>query len=175
MTDDLIKGLKRRTRAWGDEIKKLANQNLGKFRSLISVTFRTVEKDGRVGLDITATATDPKKPVVRAYEYGSGIHSRVKRRSPHQLPDGRILIRPKTSGKLLAFHWEIANANPELFAFDKKGRVLLPEVRHPGVKAANNGKGYLSPAIAKVRRKMRKEILLEVRESVMGQFKKKFK
>lgn len=182
MANDLTTRLKKKTRAWGEEIKKLAIQNLGKYSSLIGITFRTTENDGMVGLDITATAKNPDKPVARAYEYGSGIHSRVKARSPHQLPSGKILIAPKNK-KVLAFFWEKLSDPPgtyypnskKLIKIDEDGNAMFRFVEHPGVKAANEEKGYLSPAIAKVRAKMRREITPEVRASVIDQFRKKFK
>lgn len=113
-------------------------------------------------------------PDARAREYGSGIHARLSRTSPHQLgPRGKILIRPKNGKKFLAFPWEMANDNiPRL----PDGRVLLREVKHPGVQAANNGRGYIHPAINKANKALRerfgkegaKAIALDIRASFKG-------
>ena len=172
--DDLSKRLKASARSWSTEITKLANKNLGKFKSLILVQSKSQEKSGKIEIVSTATATNPKKPVARAYEYGSGTKSRVKKKSKHQLPDGRILIRPRNK-RILAFYWQVASSSPENFSMSEDGRVLLPEVKHPGVSAANGGRGYLGPAIAKVRRDIRKDIPKDIRQSVIGAFRKKFK
>lgn len=179
---DLTKRLKKKMQAWATEITKTANQNLGGLTKLISVKSHVTEKNGLIGTESIATAKNSKKPVVRAYEYGSGIHSRVKARSPHQLPSGKILIAPKNK-KVLAFFWEKLSDPPgtyypnsqKLIKIGEDGKAMFRFVEHPGVKAANGGRGYLSPAIAKVRAKMRKEILPEVRASVIDQFRKKFK
>lgn len=172
--DNLSKRLKASARQWATDITKLANKNLGKFKSLILVRSKSGEKSGKIEIISTATATNPEKPVSRAYEYGSGTKSRSKKKSKHQLPDGRILIRPRNK-KVLAFYWQVASANPQNFSMTPDGKVLLPEVKHPGVSAANSGKGYLSPAIASVRRSIRKDIPKDIRQAVIGSFRKKFK
>jgi hypothetical protein len=169
MTDQLTDKLRKRATVWASNITKLANKNLGKFRGIISVQSKVTEQAGRI--EIISTA---KGKASRAYEYGSGVHSRLSKKSPKQLgPKGKILIKPN-SGKFLAFNWEVANANPDKFTFLDDGRVLLPAVKHPGVKAANEGKGYLSPAFNEVRKQIRKEIPKETRDAVLGTFRKSF-
>lgn len=156
---------------WAGQITKLAHKNLGKFRSLITVQSKVVEQGDKASIESTA-----KGVTSRAYEYGSGIHSRLSKKSPKQIaPKGKILIKPKPGRKVLAFHWDVAAANPEQFIFAPDGRVLLPKVEHPGVKAANNGKGYLGPAVNEVRRQIRKEIPKETREAILATFRKSFK
>jgi len=189
MTDDLISNLKVSSKRWATAITQEANKNLGKFRSLIKVSSKTVEDSGKIGVVPTGTSTNKLKPVARAYEYGSGIRSRSKKKSPHQLSTGgKILIKPKSPRKYLAFVWDKAIANPRksLFVKDKKifqggvddipagARILLGSVQHPGVLAANSGKGYLAPAIAKVRRQIRKDIPKDVRKAFLGTFRKSF-
>jgi len=104
-------------------------------------------------------------PDAAAREYGSGIHSRRLRTSKHQLgPRGKILIRPKAGKKFLAFPWEMANENiPRL----DDGRVLLTQVEHPGVEAANNGKGYIAPAISKVKEQIRTRFTKEAKPAIV--------
>jgi hypothetical protein len=170
MTDELTPRLRARAKAWAGQITKLAHRNLGKFRKIISVKSTVKESAGKV--DILSTATGEAS---RAYEYGSGIHSRLSKKSPKQIsPKGKILIKPITR-KVLAFNWEVANTSPGYFIFLDDGRVIFPSVKHPGVKAANEGKGYLAPAVNEVRKQIRKEISKETRDAVLGTFRKSFK
>jgi hypothetical protein len=169
MTDDLEKNLRARAKVWAGNITKLAHKNLGKFRKLITVQSKVEDKGV---IEIVSTA---KGKTARAYEYGSGVHSRLSKKSPKQIaPKGKILIKPKGK-KVLAFHWEIANTNPDQFIFGEDGKVLLPSVKHPGVQAANGGKGYLAPAVNEVRKQIRKEIPKETRDAILGTFRKSFK
>lgn len=170
MTDELTPQLRAKMKAWAGQITKLAHRNLGKFRKLITVQSKVVEQGDK--LEVISTA---KGKTSRAYEYGSGIHSRLSKKSPKQIaPKGKILIKPKNK-KVLAFHWEVANTSPGYWIFGRDGKVLLPSVKHPGVKAANSEKGYLGPAVNEVRKQIRKEIPKETRDAVIGTFRKSFK
>jgi secreted PhoX family phosphatase len=75
---------------------------------------------------------------------------------------------------VLAFNWEVANAQPERFVFAPDGRVLLPSVQHPGIEAANNGKGYIAPAMNKLRKRARAELDKEVRDAIVGDLRESF-
>lgn len=170
MTDDLQRNLRARAKVWAGNITKLAHRNLGKFRSIITVHSKVEEQGWTIGIISIA-----KGAASRAYEYGSGIHSRLIKKSPKQIaPKGKILIKPVRK-KMLAFYWEVADANPEQFIFAPDGRVLLPHVLHPGVKAANGGKGYLGPAVNEVRKQIRKEVPKEARDAVIGTIRKSFR
>ena len=112
----------------------------------------TVDAKGR---GVYIIRTQAKGPDARAREYGSGIHAR--RRGPHY-----ITIRPKNK-KVLAFFWEKANENiPRL----PDGRVMLKSVEHPGVEAAQNGKGYIGPAFNETRKALRERLLKEGAEAI---------
>jgi hypothetical protein len=185
VADDLISNLKASSKRWATQITQEATKNLGKFKTLIRVTSKTVEQEGGK-LSITSTGHNiakrdgEMKRVARAYEYGSGMRSKKNRR--------KITIAPRKK-RFLAFYWEKAIASPRnsLFVKDKKiyrggeddipagARILLGSVKHPGVRAANSGKGYLKPAIDKVRRQIRKEIPADVRKAALGTFRKAFK
>jgi hypothetical protein len=170
MTDELTSRLRARAKVWAGQITKLANKNLGKFRKLIAVQSKAVEQGDKIGVQSTA-----KGVTARAYEYGSGIHSRLSKKSPKQIsPKGKILIKPKNK-KVLAFYWDVAAANPDQFIFGENGKVLLPSVKHPGVEAANQGRGYLGPAVNEVRKQIRREVPKETRDAVIGTFRKAFK
>jgi hypothetical protein len=189
MSDDLLTNLRKSSKRWATLITQEATKNLGKFSKLIKVKSTTVENGGKLGIVSTGTATNKKKPVARAYEYGSGIRSRSTKTSPKQQGSrGFIHIKAKRK-KFLAFFWQKAIDDPRdsLFVSGKKlyrggqddippkARILLGSVQHPGVQAANNGKGYLAPAIAKVRRQhIRKEIGSDVEKAAHFSIKKSF-
>jgi hypothetical protein len=141
----LPKAIKNRARAWAGQLTSLARSFApSHVRPAIS---SHVEEKNEGEVIIRVTADRRIAPDARAQEYGSGLHAR--RGSKHKYP-----IRPKTK-KFLAFNWEIANANPENFSFLPDGRVILPSVQHPGIQAANGGKGYIAPAVNEIRKRLR--------------------
>lgn len=169
MTDELTSEIRKKAVEWAKKITRLANQYLGNKKKIISVKTTREEQGDKIGTKTVATGA-----AARAYEYGSGIHSRRSRKSPKQIsPKGKILIKPK-GHKALAFNWEIANVNPDQFIFLDDGRVLLPSVKHPGVKAANNNKGYIAPAINEVNKDIRKDISAATRKAIVGTLRKSF-
>lgn len=177
-SSSLLQGIRRRAKVWASNITKEAHKNLGKYRTLINVKSQVEEKDGRVG--ILSTASGKNKPVARAYEYGSGEHSRLSKTSKWQQgPKGKILITPKRK-KVLAFFWDkVDEDTPRGAKFrgisGKTGKALFRFVEHPGVEAANQGRGYLAPAINKVRKQIRAEVPKEVREQVLAEVRRAFK
>lgn len=124
------------------------------------------EQKGDGTFIIRITADRKIAPDARAWEYGSGIHARrgAKKKYP---------ILPK-KGKLLAFHWEVADANPERFSFLPDGRVLLASVQHPGIEAANSGQGYIRPAMKELRRRAKAELSDDVRRAIMADLRDAF-
>ena len=171
--------LKKKAQQWATQITNQSKANLGKFLSLIEVHSRTDSTNGIVS--IVTTASNKKsgkwgvKNVARAYEYGSGVWG--KKKSTYQ-------IRPRLK-KALAFFWEkmenmeeesvygVMNS-PKFIGFTKEGKVVFKYVDHPGVQAVKNGRGYMKPAIDKVRRKARPELTAltgnEVRLSIRRAF-----
>lgn len=177
MADELIKNLKASSKRWATQITTEATKNLGRFKSLIRVRSRTTQDAGKLTIISTAYNTEKRdgevKNVARAYEYGSGLHSKKSKRL--------IRIAPRKK-KILAFFWDKVSADTpagEKFlgvskTSDPPGKALFAYVDHPGVKAANSGKGYLKPAIDKIRRQIRKEIPADVRKAALGTFRKAF-
>jgi hypothetical protein len=139
-------------------------------------------KTGQTGVKLTVRGVD----FARAMEYGSGIHNKTKFQSKRQAsPKGRILITPKTK-KALAFKWDVADrellrqTRIKYFQADKKAyempgvssrgvpsfmgesqtddRLLFNWVMHPGIEAANKGKGYMRPALEAARPEISKLI-----------------
>ena len=121
------------------------------------------------GDGVIRITTTVKAPDARAQEYGSGLHAQkgVKAKYP---------IRPKNK-KFLAFNWEIATANPEKFNFLPDGRVILNSVQHPGIKAVNEGKGYIRPTYAEFRKKLKgnSELNNAVRRAIISDIRRSFR
>ena len=174
--DDLQKRLKIRAGVWAQQISRKANSTSGK-PGHIRVSSKVEERNGLIA--IVSTARSPKGDA-RAYEYGSGIHSRRAQTSKHQQGSrGFIRIYPKLK-KVLAFPWDKVNSQtPSGKKFigisEITGKALLRYVDHPGVRAAGGGKGYMAPAINEVRKQIRKEVPVEIRASVIGTLRKAFK
>lgn len=164
MTQKLVTNLKRRAAAWAGQLTSLARSYApNHVRPAISSHVETKE-EGQFIIRITA---DRKiAPDARAQEFGSGIHARrgAKKKYP---------ILPRTK-KVLAFHWEVADANPEQFVFAPDGRVLLPSVQHPGIVAANGGKGYIAPAMRELRRRAKKELNMEIKDAILSDLRASF-
>lgn len=172
MTEVLITNLKNKARYWAGEITKRAKSYApAHIRDAISSHVEDVS-EGRI---IIRTVADGRKHKdVRAWEYGSGIHAKkgAKKRYP---------IRPKPGKKFLAFNWEVANANPESFTFVKDvggspsdNRVLLPQVMHPGIQAANNGQGYIGPVQREIRPKLKEAIKEATGDAIRTSLRKSF-
>ena len=180
MADDLQDRILAKAKVWAQEIQQEASSVPDKPKHIfITVTSPSV-KGGAIGFN--ATATSPKGDA-RAYEYGSGIHSTSKKVSKWQQgAGGKILITPKRA-KVLAFHWQVLASDPpgtwyggqKLIKKSSEGKAIFRYVEHPGVKAAGNGKGYLRPAIAKVRRKMRVELKKIGADAYIGGVRRAFK
>lgn len=122
--------------------------------------------EGVVQIKIEVTGAD-----AHAQEYGSGLHTDGRKGAKKRYPI------PKTpGGKLLAFHWQIADASPEKFTFLPDGRVLLKSVMHPGIAKYKN-RGYIAPAIKELRAKIRQRgsgIREEIRQAILGEISRSF-
>lgn len=176
MTNELQKRLRARAKVWAQQISRKANSARGKPNHIRVSS--SVEVNGDI-INIVSTAVSPKGDA-RAYEYGSGIHSRRSTRSRNQQgAKGFIRIYPKQK-KVLAFFWDKVNSSTPagkkfVGVSETTGKALLRYVDHPGVEAANNGKGYLAPAINDVRKQIRQEVPAEIRKEVIGTIKRAFK
>lgn len=164
MTDRLVNNLKRRAAAWAGQLTSLA-KSLAPAHVQSSISSHVEDgKDGTFIIRITADRA--KAPDARAQEFGSGIHAR-------RGPKAKYPILPK-NGKYLAFDWDIANANPERFSFLPDGRVRLTKVSHPGIEAANEGQGYIAPAMRELRKRAKAELDKEIRDAIMGDLRESF-
>lgn len=137
-------------------------------RNSISVNSVESQAGGKITIELKAVARD-----ARAYEYGSGIHSRRSEVSPHQLgPKGKILIKPTGGKKVLAFPWDVQGPG---IPRSKDGRVNLPSVEHPGVEAANNGQGYLRKSVKDNKAQAKKDVAAGVAGALKLDIKARFK
>lgn len=164
MSKRLSENLRKRAIAWAGQMTRLAKAYApNHIRDAIS---SHVESKADGTYLIRTIANRKTAPDARAWEYGSGL--RARRGAKQKYP-----IFPK-KGKYLAFHWEVANQNPERFTFLDDGRVILPKVMHPGIQAANEGKGYIAPAQVELRKKARRELDLDIRNAIMGDLRASF-
>lgn len=160
----LSSALKRRATAWAGQLTSLARGFApAHVRPAIHTT---VEERGESTFILRITADRKIAPDARAQEHGSGLHAKrgVKRKYP---------IRPKTQ-KVLAFHWDVADANPERFSFLPDGRVMFGSVQHPGIEAANQGKGYIAPAVRELKKRGKERLTQEVRQAVLDDIRRGF-
>lgn len=171
MSKRLSAVLKRRAIAWASQITILAKAFAPAH--LRPYIHSRVENKGEGEVIIRTTVNRGENPLekygsadARAQEYGSGLRAR---RGPKQ----KYPIRPKNK-KLLAFYWEVANQNPTEFTFAPDGRVLLPSVNHPGIKAANEGQGYIGPAQKEIRKRGKKELKADIKQAILGDLRESF-
>jgi hypothetical protein len=125
--------------------------------------------NGEFRITLTARGKD-----AGAWEYGSGLHRQKGTRAEYP-------IFPKTK-RALAFY-ENANGTwdydmveppmPRVYAPD--GRGVFFGVLHPGIRAANDEKGYLRPAVREFRKVIKsKELTGELKRAILGDIKRAF-
>lgn len=138
------------------------------IRNAIRVDSIESSAGGKITIVLRASTPD-----ARAYEYGSGIHSRLSKVSPKQLgPKGKILIKPTGGKKVLAFPWDVQGPG---IPRAKDGRVILPSVEHPGVAPANGGDGYLRKAVKVTKAQAKKDVAAGVAGALKLDIKAKLK
>ena len=164
MASRLSNNLKRRVSAWAGQITSLA-RSLAPSHVRPAISSK-VETKGEGEFIIRTIADRRIAPDARAWEYGSGIHSRRGAKK-------KYTIAPRNKS-VLAFNWEVANASPEKFSFAPDGRVLLHSVQHPGIQAANGGQGYIGPALKEVRRRGKAELSKDIRDAILGDLRQSF-
>ena len=113
-------------------------------------------KDSRINSTKYRITVSAHGPDARAREYGSGIHSQLG-------PKEKYPIVP-VNAPALVFFWEKANDN---IPRTEDGRVILQKVMHPGVEAANDGKGYIGPALVEVRKKIKENLSDDLRSAIV--------
>lgn len=166
MSKRLKDNLKKRATAWAGQLTKLAKGFAPNHLKPYISSHVEAKEDGTYRIRITANRganpTGPGHPNygssdARAQEFGSGLRAR---RGPKQ----KYLIHPKNA-KFLEF--EGTN--------QFEGWIIRTmEVKHPGIKAANQGKGYLAPAMNEIRKRARAELTKEIRDAIVGDLRESF-
>lgn len=171
MSDRLQNSLKRLTASWAGQLTKLA-KDLAPAHLRPYIHSKVEDKDG-VSFVVRTYVNRNENPIdkygsadARAQEYGSGLRARRGSKT-------KYTIAPKNK-PFLIFPWEVATQNPEHFVLTKDGNVVLPYVRHPGIKAANEGKGYIGPAQAEVRMRAKAQLGKEIRDVILGDLRESF-
>lgn len=172
MSKRLSAALKRRAISWAGQISKLAKAFAPNHLRPYIHSRVEVKEDKTFIIRTTVNRKENPLPKygsmdARAQEYGSGLKARRGTKAKYP-------IRPKPGNKVLAFHWEVANQNPEQFSFLPDGRVMLPSVMHPGIQAANQGKGYIGPAQAEIRKRGKAELKNDIRTAILGDLRESF-
>jgi hypothetical protein len=175
MASSLSSSLYLRARAWAGQLTTLAKGHApAHIQPFISSHVEGDDGSSQYTIRITTQMVDGghEKPNhegqsmdARAQEYGSGWHARRG-----GLKD--IIIRPKNA-KALVFPWQVAENNPA-FKHTSDGKVILMEVHHPGITAANEGQGYIAPAINQLRARGRAELDTDVRQAILDDLRRSF-
>ena len=113
----------------------------------------TVTKKSDILYMVTTSATGPD---ARAREYGSGLHARRGKKAKYPIVP--------VNAPALVFFWEKANDN---IPRTEDGRVILQKVMHPGVEAANDGRGYLEPALEETKKSILKNLPSDLKYSIV--------
>lgn len=150
-------------RAYAGLVTKLAKVNSESSR-VKSTIKSSVEQKGHLYI-IRTRAGGINARDARAREYGSGLHARRGKKAKYP-------IRPRKTGGVLVFPWDKAS---DLIPRTNDGRVILKEVMHPGIKADNNGKGYIAPAQVKARKFIKKKLKLDGAKGIRMDLRSSFK
>lgn len=162
MSQRLISALKRRAVAWAGQTTSLAKAYAP---SHLKPYIHSKVEEPELGRFIIRTMVDrnanPQPSYgsldARAQEYGSGLRARRGAKK-------KYIIQPKTAPFL-----EFLGTNE----FDG-WLIRTSQVKHPGIRAANNGKGYIAPAANEIRKRGRAELSRDVRESILGDARASF-
>lgn len=187
MSERIANKLKARAAAWAGQLTALAKSFAPAH---VQPAIKSKVEDGKDGKYIIRITADRRiAPDARAQEFGSGLHARRGVKATY-------VIKPKNK-KLLAFGWEVLNNMIEMGGFDdakfilqehsakfvgysdqvdENGfpKALFTYVDHPGIEAANEGKGYIGPAMKVLRARARAELTKDVKDAIMGDLRESF-
>jgi hypothetical protein len=169
MTSTLEQALLYRARTWAGQLTTLANSFAPAHIRDAKAISSKVEEGNNGQIVIRITADRFANPVVggkgestldaRAQEYGSGLHGKSHQRYP-------IIGNP-----YLVFEWDKVQ---DWMHTTKDGKVVLHQVMHPGIEAANQGQGYIRPAIKELRKRAKTELSADVRQAILSDLRKAF-
>ena len=169
----LSTSLLRRARSWAGQLTTIAKSLAPNH--VKAAIHSHVEERGEDTFIIRIMADRKMAPDARAQEYGSGLHARRGEKK-------KYLIRPKNK-KVLAFYWDVLDDpdgidrvfnSPKFAGFTPDGRGMFRYVEHPGIEAANSGKGYIAPAMIELRKRARAELTKDVRDAILGDLRASF-
>ena len=166
MTQRLASALLRRGRAWAGQITSLAKTFAPDHLKAFIHSSATEPTPGTIVIRTRVNNSNPTGPGhpnygtsdARAQEFGSGLRARRGAK-------GKYLIVPKNSPFL-----EFEGTNQ----FD--GWLIRTKVvHHPGIQAANAGKGYIAPAFNEIRKRGRADLTKDIREAILGDLRSSFR
>lgn len=155
MSTRLITNLKRRAIAWAGQLTSLAKSYAPRHVQPAISSHVEEKDDGQFIIRITVDRAEA--PDARAWEFGSGIHARRGTK-------GKYPIVPKTAPFL-----EFLGTNE----FDG-WLIRTKKVMHPGIEAANGGKGYIAPAMIELRKRAKAELSKEIKDAIVGDLRESF-
>jgi hypothetical protein len=167
MTDNFENFTANQARGYASTVTRIAKELAP--NNHIKASIRSTVEIGQQGKFIIRVRASG--PDARAREYGSGVWAR-------RGPKGKILIRPKNY-PLLVFKWDVATSPISNGSVNvprnAEGFVHLKQVEHPGVDAANEGKGYIHPAINQTNKYIRDKFATEGKEAIKLDIRASFK
>jgi len=173
MSKRLAENLKRKAAAWAGQLTKLAKSLAPNHVEPAISSHVETKNDGTYIIRITANRNIA--PDARAQEFGSGLHARRGVKKTYTIASKRGVF-----GRL-AFY-ENANGLWDYEMFDppvpgehlQDGRGIFYQVQHPGIKAANGGKGYIAPAMVELRKRAKAELGKEIKDAIIGDLRESF-
>lgn len=165
MANEFETFLKQRTKVWANQITRLA-KSFAPSHLKAYISSKTVSMQG--GTFRIVTTVENKNPTgpghpnygtsdAHAQEFGSGLHAK-------RGPRVKYPIRPKNSPFL-----EFPGTN----AFEG-WLIRTKEVQHPGINAANGGRGYIGPAHTEVRKQIKEELKAMGGNAIRAELRKSF-
>lgn len=166
MSVRLLGNLKRSAIAYAGQITALARK-LAPRHLQAGISSHVEDKnDGTFIIRTTAVGADS-----RAWEYGSGLHRRRGTKGKYLIQGKPWLAFFGTNGHGNAF----GAFNPTTRkGVGEKNIVVVREVHHPGIEAANSGKGYIAPAQAEIRKRLRETLSKDIRDAIVGDLRESF-
>ena len=172
MTNALEELLKQRTKVWATQITKMA-KSLAPNHLKPHITSRTeFIRGGEFRIVTTVDNSNPTGPGhpnygtsdAHAQEFGSGLRAKRGTKS-------KYLIIPRHKSYLV-FPYPAEKVFPNVKYVD--GNIWTSKVEHPGIQAANSGKGYIAPAHKEIRKQIKEELLEFGPDAIRAELRKAF-
>jgi hypothetical protein len=159
----------RSLRSRAGQLTQLARSLAPKHVAPSISTSVTEVSEGKFQVRIKATSPD-----ARAQEYGSGLHAQKGPKARYPITGKPWLAFMPTNG----FQGNAYGAYDPVTrsGVGDKTVMIKHEVMHPGIEAANEGKGYIRPALKEFRVSIRKNgtINKEIKQAILGDLRASF-